>query len=117
MSTIRTSASAAWAATHAVSTSCSGRAYPDARAVTTASSASTGESLAAAILKPKESLSVTVHAAPPGRQLEGTSVLVAGAGLAGLAAARDLIALGARVIIVDARSRVGGRVLTTRDAF
>jgi monoamine oxidase len=59
---------------------------------------------------------VTVHA-PPGRQLEGTSVLVAGAGLAGLAAARDLIALGARVTVVDARSRVGGRVFTVRDAF
>jgi monoamine oxidase len=60
---------------------------------------------------------VTVSAAPAGRQLEGTSVLVAGAGLAGLAAARDLIALGARVTVVDAQSRVGGRVLTIRDAF
>ena len=42
--------------------------------------------------------------------LKGVSVLVAGAGLAGLAAARDLAALGANVTIVDARDRVGGRV-------
>ena len=49
--------------------------------------------------------------------LSGVTVLVAGAGLAGLAAARDLIALGARVSIVDARDRVGGRVVTARNGF
>jgi len=49
--------------------------------------------------------------------LNGVTVLVAGAGLAGLAAARDLVALGARVTIVDARDRVGGRVWTVRDGF
>jgi monoamine oxidase len=49
--------------------------------------------------------------------LNGVSVLVAGAGLAGLAAARDLLALGARVTVVDARERVGGRVWTVRDGF
>jgi monoamine oxidase len=49
--------------------------------------------------------------------LHGVSVLVAGAGLAGLAAARDLVALGARVAVVDARERVGGRVWTLRDGF
>jgi len=50
-------------------------------------------------------------------RLDGASVLIAGAGLAGLAAARDLIALGAAVTIVDARDRVGGRVWTIRDGF
>jgi len=50
-------------------------------------------------------------------QLSGASVLVAGAGLAGLAAARDLIAMGANVTVVDARDRVGGRVLTIRHGF
>jgi monoamine oxidase len=50
-------------------------------------------------------------------QLNGVSVVVAGAGLAGLAAARDLIALGANVTVVEARDRVGGRVWTIRDAF
>jgi monoamine oxidase len=49
--------------------------------------------------------------------LNGVSVLVAGAGLAGLAAARDLTALGATVTVVDARDRVGGRVWTIRDGF
>jgi monoamine oxidase len=42
---------------------------------------------------------------------------VAGAGLAGLAAARDLAAAGAKVTIVDARDRVGGRVHTVREPF
>jgi monoamine oxidase len=42
---------------------------------------------------------------------------VAGAGLAGLAAARDLVASGANVTVIDARDRVGGRVWTIRDGF
>ncbi len=49
--------------------------------------------------------------------LHGVSVLVAGAGLAGLAAARDLVAHGADVTVVEARDRVGGRVWTIRDGF
>ena len=49
--------------------------------------------------------------------LGGTSVLVAGAGLAGLVAARDLAAMGAAVTVVEARVRVGGRVWTMRDGF
>jgi len=52
-----------------------------------------------------------------GASLNGVSVLVAGAGLAGLAAARDLAARGASVTVVDARDRVGGRVWTIRDGF
>ena len=49
--------------------------------------------------------------------LSGVSVLVAGAGLAGLAAAYDLIAMGAGVTVVDVRDRVGGRVWTIHDGF
>ena len=49
--------------------------------------------------------------------LTGVSVLVAGAGLAGLSAAHDLARLGADVTVVDARDRVGGRVLTAREGF
>ena len=49
--------------------------------------------------------------------LRGVSVVVAGAGLAGLAAARDLAAAGAAVTVVEARERVGGRVWTIRDGF
>jgi monoamine oxidase len=49
--------------------------------------------------------------------LNGVSVLVAGAGLAGLAAARDLTAMGAVVTVAEARDRIGGRVWTIRDGF
>ncbi len=49
--------------------------------------------------------------------LSGTSVIVAGAGLAGLSAAHDLLNLGANVTVFDARDRVGGRVWTIRDGF
>ena len=45
------------------------------------------------------------------------SVIVGGAGLAGLAAARELEARGAAVTVVEARARVGGRVWTLRDQF
>lgn len=49
--------------------------------------------------------------------LRNTSVIVAGAGLAGLAAARDLESAGAAVTVIEARNRVGGRVWTIRDGF
>jgi monoamine oxidase len=39
-----------------------------------------------------------------------TDVIVVGAGLAGLAAARDLVHGGADVLVLEARDRVGGRV-------
>lgn len=44
-------------------------------------------------------------------------MIVAGAGLAGLTAAVDLHCSGARVTMVEARDRVGGRVWTLRDGF
>ena len=50
-------------------------------------------------------------------RLSGTSVIVIGAGLAGLSAAVQLKKDGARVTVVEARDRVGGRVLTIRDVF
>jgi monoamine oxidase len=43
------------------------------------------------------------------------SVLIIGAGAAGLAAARDLAASGLGVTILEARDRIGGRVHTIRD--
>ena len=49
--------------------------------------------------------------------LRGVSVIVAGAGLAGLSAALDLMAMGADVTVLDARDRVGGRVWTIREGF
>jgi monoamine oxidase len=43
------------------------------------------------------------------------SVLVIGAGVAGLAAARKLAAAGLQVTILEARNRLGGRIHTVRD--
>src|SRR5438034_10840064 len=45
------------------------------------------------------------------------SVVIVGAGLAGLAAARALERRGCAVTVFEARSRVGGRVWTLRDGF
>jgi monoamine oxidase len=47
----------------------------------------------------------------PETPVHEADVAVVGAGLAGLTAARDLLAAGASVVVVEARDRVGGRVL------
>lgn len=51
------------------------------------------------------------------RRSSSPHILVAGAGLAGLSAARTLTARGMRVTVFDARGRIGGRVWTIRDGF
>jgi monoamine oxidase len=48
-----------------------------------------------------------------GRAAAGRSVIVVGAGLAGLAAAGDLSMAGAHVTVLEARPRIGGRVWTS----
>ena len=49
------------------------------------------------------------------RDKKRIDVLVLGAGAAGLAAARDLSHAGLRVTVVEARPRIGGRILTVHD--
>lgn len=46
------------------------------------------------------------------RRTSGTHVIVVGAGMAGLAAARDLTDAGIAVTVVEARDRIGGRMWT-----
>ncbi len=58
------------------------------------------------------SLPKTSHSQP-----SNNSVLVLGAGLAGLAAAYELNRAGIQVTVLEARSRPGGRVTTYRDPF
>jgi len=48
---------------------------------------------------------------------EDTDVLIIGAGAAGLAAARELSHAGIRVIILEARDRIGGRINTHFDLW
>lgn len=49
----------------------------------------------------------------PGSTADQKRIVVIGAGLAGLAAARELQANGHEVVVVEARDRVGGRVWTS----
>lgn len=50
----------------------------------------------------------------PRSRASGTRVIVIGAGMAGLAAARELAARGNDVVVLESRHRVGGRVATDR---
>ncbi len=45
---------------------------------------------------------------------EAIDVVIVGAGAAGIAATRDLTARGLRVVVLEARQRIGGRALTDR---
>ncbi|HZJ28039.1 MAG TPA: FAD-dependent oxidoreductase, partial [Acidimicrobiia bacterium] len=46
---------------------------------------------------------------------EGHDVVVIGAGMAGVTAARNAVRAGLDVVVVESTDRVGGRILTARD--
>jgi squalene-associated FAD-dependent desaturase len=56
-----------------------------------------------------------MNASPSPRAPAAPRIVIVGGGLAGLAAAADLVGSGARVILVEARRRVGGRAASFED--
>ena len=51
---------------------------------------------------------------PASAQLADVDVIVIGAGIAGLAAAKKLVGLGYSVVVLEATSQIGGRIRTDR---
>ncbi len=57
------------------------------------------------------------EAPPPAKPIADVDVAIIGAGAAGIAAARKLIAAGRKIILVEAADRVGGRARTDQALF
>jgi monoamine oxidase len=84
------------------------------RALLAAATGVVGGGLAVACARDQPPASAPTPKAPPPRP-DSQSILVVGAGVAGLAAARSLSDAGWPVRVIEARDRVGGRVYTDRD--
>src|SRR3954452_23890063 len=68
----------------------------------------------AAVLAATPALARRARAAPLPREAD---IVVIGAGAAGIAAARRIVAAGRKVIVVEAASQVGGRCVTDNATF
>lgn len=68
--------------------------------------------LVAGRLSPEEALTLIER-----RSRHEVDVVVVGAGAAGLAAARELLTAGKRVVVLEARARIGGRAHTDHATF
>lgn len=71
--------------------------------------------LAAAAMLTLPSCAGVRRARKPGDDLSLPRIVVVGGGFSGLACASELCSAGCRVTVLEARGRVGGRVLTFRD--
>jgi len=62
----------------------------------------------------RSALALLAASAGGARAASGQTIAVIGAGLSGLSAARSLLANGHKVIVLEARDRIGGRIWTSR---
>jgi len=72
---------------------------------------------AAGAVAASPALAATQQKSKPGEPRSGTDVVIVGAGAAGIAAARRIIAAGRKCVVLEASAVVGGRCLTDTALF